>query len=303
MSLDQAEFRAAAIAHVRKLEARYGALRWDLIHEGFEYRGRRYHLANRPRGIFAPSGLTTGALSIKTSVPRAGRARRYDDEIASEEPFFSYAYQGTDPLAHDNVALRNCLLGGLPVIYFYGVAESVYRPIVCRVIGEDQGARVFHVAPASLAAAGGVAELGEAARPPIERRYAIAEVRRRLHQDKFRSAVLGAYRARCAICRLGHDELIDAAHIVPDAERLGEAKVPNGLAMCKLHHAAFDGRLLGITPDRVVRLRRDLLEEVDGPMLEHGLRGFDGTTLVVPASRADWPDPELLEERWRLFAA
>ena len=43
------------------------------------------------------------------------------------------------------------------------------------------------------------------------------------------------------------------------------------MSLCRLHHEAFDRLLLGVHPDRVVHVRRDVLEEVDGPMLMHGL--------------------------------
>jgi putative restriction endonuclease len=102
---------------------------------------------------------------------------------------------------------------------------------------------------------------------------------------------------------LRHAPLLDAAHIIPYAEALGEARVSNGISLCKLHHAAFDCLLLGITPDLVVRLNRDLLTERDGPMLEHGLRAFEGERVVVPREPADQPDRDLLALRWKRFAA
>jgi hypothetical protein len=58
--------------------------------------------------------------------------------------------------------------------------------------------------------------------------------------------VLRAYRDCCAVCRLRHEELLDAAHILPDGHPRGEPVVRNGLALCKLHHAAFDRHILGI---------------------------------------------------------
>jgi putative restriction endonuclease len=287
-----------------RARTRHGVLPWPLIREGFTFRREQVLVANQPRGIFWPAQLKTGALSVKTSVPRAGRLRRYDDEIGADAPYFRYAYQGDDASNRDNTALRACLRSGLRVIYFYGVAESVYRPFICEVIDEDPAAKVFHVAPVGVESIPMAAERGATSiATTIERRYSIGEVRRRLHQDKFRGAVLGAYERRCAICRLRHVQLLDAAHIIADAERLGEAKVPNGLSLCKLHHAAFDTQLLGVTPDRVVVLRSDLLVERDGPMLEHGLRAFHRQPLVLPRARDDWPDGALLEERWKRFAA
>ena len=88
-----------------------------------------------------------------------------------------------------------------------------------------------------------------------------------------RATVLHAYDTRCAVCALRHVELLDAAHIVSDREEAGIAAVRNGLALCKIHHAAFDSSVLGIRPDLVVEIRSDVLNEIDGPMLEHGLKG------------------------------
>lgn len=108
------------------------------------------------------------------------------------------------------------------------------------------------------------------------RRYIVRTTRQRLHQPVFRATVLRAYQTRCAVCALGHASLLDAAHIVPDHEYGGIAAVRNGLALCKIHHAAFDNFVLGIRPDLVVEIRADLLVEIDGPMLEHGLKGRHG---------------------------
>src|SRR2546425_12705995 len=42
------------------------------------------------------------------------------------------------------------------------------------------------------------------------RQYVTAVVRQRLHQRGFRQRVLRAYQQCCAICRLRHDELLEA---------------------------------------------------------------------------------------------
>jgi putative restriction endonuclease len=63
--------------------------------------------------------------------------------------------------------------------------------------------------------------------------------KRGLHQASFRDAVLSAYGGRCAISRLPEPRLLDAAHIVMDAdEQLGQPIVSNGLPLSKIHHAA-----------------------------------------------------------------
>ena len=62
--------------------------------------------------------------------------------------------------------------------------------------------------------------------------------------------MIRAYRGRCSLSGLPEKRLLDAAHIVPDAnEQLGELVVPNGLPLSKIHHSAFDAYLIGIYPD------------------------------------------------------
>jgi len=121
------------------------------------------------------------------------------------------------------------------------------------------------------------------------------------HQKGLRQRVLLAYRQCCAICRLRHEELLDAAHILPDGHPLGEPTVPNGLALCKLHHAAFDSDIVGVTPDLTVDVRLDVLQEIDGPMLQHGLQGFQGTRILVPRAEHFKPNRDFLAERYARF--
>jgi hypothetical protein len=88
--------------------------------------------------------------------------------------------------------------------------------------------------------------------------------------------VLTAYQESCSICSLRHVQLLDAAPIIPDGEERGNAVVTNGLSLCKIHHAAFDTNILGIRPDYSIEIRDDILLEVDGPMLKHGLQAHHG---------------------------
>jgi len=125
--------------------------------------------------------------------------------------------------------------------------------------------------------------------------------KQRMLQQEFRQRVLRAYREQCAICRLRHEELLDAAHILPDGHPRGEPVVPNGLALCKLHHAAFDRHVLGVRPDLTVELRPDVLREPDGPMLKYGLQGFQDARLLLPRDPALRPNLEFVEERYGMF--
>ncbi|STZ62557.1 HNH endonuclease [Mycolicibacterium tokaiense] len=136
------------------------------------------------------------------------------------------------------------------------------------------------------------------------KRYLLAETKRRLHQPLFASRVMLAYEVRCAVCALKHRELLDAAHILPDSEPLGLPVVPNGLALCKIHHAAYDQNILGIRPDLTIEIHHRLLDEIDGPMLRHGLQHHHEQPLMhIPKRRADRPDPERLAVRFARFSA
>ena len=113
--------------------------------------------------------------------------------------------------------------------------------------------------------------------------------------------MIRAYRAACAICHLRHEELLDAAHILPDLHPLSEPLVSSGLSLCKLHHAAFDRSIIGIRPDLRIEVSLAVLEEIDGPMLQHGLQGFHHMTLKVPSQKSERPNPDLLAERYEAF--
>ena len=123
----------------------------------------------------------------------------------------------------------------------------------------------------------------------------------RLHQRPFRAAVLRAYKTACAVCSFRHSDLLDAAHIQEDSAG-GRPVVTNGMTLCKMHHAAYDRQILGITPDYEVRINEEVLREVDGPMLRHGIQEFHERTLMVfPDRRSDRPDRSLLDQRYQTF--
>lgn len=136
----------------------------------------------------------------------------------------------------------------------------------------------------------------------ITRRYNSRLVLTRHHQPLFRTAVLHAYERRCAVCRLPFVELLDAAHIRADSDD-GAAKVSNGMALCKIHHGAFDANLIGISPDYVVHVKESVLDTFDGPTLQHSIKEMHGEHLrQLPRSKVEWPDRNLLAERFESFA-
>ena len=135
----------------------------------------------------------------------------------------------------------------------------------------------------------------------IRRRYITSVSRTRLHQGIFRERVLKAYRHQCTLCRLKHVPLLEAAHIMPDSDARGEPRVTNGLSLCKIHHAAYDQHIIGISTDYKAVVREDILEEVDGPMLKYGIQQMNGLKLQLPRAEEHKPDREFLSERFDAF--
>jgi putative restriction endonuclease len=269
-----------------------------LLEQGFEFQGQRIPLV-APQGIFKPQMLDL-PLSI-TTAPKGP----YDDYFGKNN-FLIYRYRGTDPIHRDNVGLRRVFELKRPLVYLHGIEPGKYLatyPVY--IIGDDPSSLTFKVAVddavptfeyAKTRVSRQIAEVSDA-----RHAYLTATVKVRLFQRAFREKVLDAYRSQCAFCRLKHRELLDAAHIIPDNVSESKMTIDNGISLCKLHHAAYDSFILGVTPDYIIRVREDVLEEEDGPVLQHGLKGLHNTKLILPSLKNHYPSREALEWRYSRF--
>jgi putative restriction endonuclease len=299
-----AVIRQAAFDHVRFLQSRDLVLSHGDIRRGFMFEGQRWPLWNPQRGIFKPREMPF-LLSIRTVFPRKGGRVWYDDQrqvhqqIYAGEDELDYAFMGTDPSAADNVWLREAAERQIPLIYFLGVSPGRYQAIVPTfVVDWDSHRLTARIAFGELAGATATATAPDA----VERRYALRLVKQRLHQASFRDSVLAAYEHRCAISNLPDDHLLDAAHIMADAhELLGQPVVSNGIALSKIHHAAFDNHLIGVDPDGRVHVSERLLMLHDGPLLEQSLKAVAGALIRLPRSQQHYPDRDRLAARFEQF--
>jgi putative restriction endonuclease len=261
---------------------------------GFSYRGQRVPFLNRQKGIYrAAIQRGPAALAIQTSAKSP-----YGDQLTPEG--LVYAYRAGSIDQPDNRALRAAYQLQVPLFYYFATRpgrHEVFYP--CFVSADDPSARAVEISFGKMA---GPFDEQEAIAPDgaIERRYALREVRTRMHQGRFRGVVLPAYSDSCAVCRLKEVKLLDAAHIVGDLEEGGDPVVANGLSLCSIHHRAFDEDLVGVTPDYLVRVSPRLLDDDDGPMLEL-LKGFHGQALHVPRKATLRPDRQRLSERYDRF--
>jgi len=116
-----------------------------------------------------------------------------------------------------------------------------------------------------------------------QRTETVGSARVRLVQGFFRAAVLAAYDAQCAICRLGLPELLVASHIIPwskDARR--RADPTNGLALCVLHDKAFDIGLISLDDSHRVLLSPRAKLESTSRLHIVGLHEAEGTPVAKP---------------------
>jgi putative restriction endonuclease len=298
------EIRAAAFAWLEdQTKLNGGAFeRNDLINK-FYYHGQNITLIGAS-GIWFPKGFTI-PISITTT-----STGPYDDGFTSEG-LLEYRYRGTNPDHRDNIGLTKAFEQRTPLIYFHSIKPGKYVAVWPLFIVSND--------PINLKIKAAINPALNYLQPEIQpvnsaafniresdigvRRYITAVTKQRLHQTAFREFVLDAYSRQCTMCKLQHVELLDAAHIIPDSEKDGVPIVQNGLSLCKIHHAAYDNNIIGITPDFTIKVRENVLSEIDGPMLKYGLQSMEGKTLILPARKTDYPDRDRLARRYELFVA
>jgi putative restriction endonuclease len=246
---------------------------------------------------------------LVTTPPKVGRPAPYEDTFDEATGRFTYRFrdpQGPSIAAaraaeSDNRTLIAAHDLAVPLIYFRGIASGQYAALApvfvtsvdrsARLVESEAGLPTVDMTPAGLVSDEDV------------RAYATREGLFLLHQHRFRAAVLRAYATRCAVCRLREAAVLQAAHIIDDADPRGAATVVNGIALCAIHHLAYDRNLLGIDPGGMVHIASRLLKEIDGPMLRNGLQGFHGAAILQPRQADERPDPRRLELRFAQFSA
>jgi putative restriction endonuclease len=271
---------------------------WNELTEGVVINGERITLAGAT-GIWIPHGFDM-PISLRT-----GADASYFDTIG-DDGILTYAYRGNDPDHRENRGLKAAMQTRTPMVYFSAIRAGLYQAAWPITIFQDDPSRLCVRAAIDPAYSSfrQDAPLDSPIETPLDvRRYITVQAKRRLHQGAFRELVLEAYSRRCAICRLQHQELLDAAHILADSEVAGLPIITNGLSLCKIHHAAFDQNILGVSPDYRIHIREDILREHDGPMLKHGLQELDGGQISLPRRPSERPDPERLSIRFTSFQA
>jgi putative restriction endonuclease len=286
LPVDELAVRHAAMSYVADCAQRGGGVVTRHQLAAFAYRGDSMPLLDRGRGIRNPRQLQA-TLSI-LSTPGS----RYNDGVSGNR--LRYAFRADVRGRADNTKLLRAAELRVPVILFEQVATGVFSPVFPVYVVDDDPADDY-VEVDTAPAAEATLETGDL------RRYASHTVQQRLHQRAFRAAVTRAYGGACAVCELAHPGVLVAAHIDEDSAG-GQPLVSNGIAMCTLHHAAFDNNLIGIRPDYVIEVRRSILDSTsDNAMLRAAFREIHGAPLHLPRRVNDRPDAFLLAARYERF--
>nr|WP_111932302.1 HNH endonuclease [Paraburkholderia bryophila] len=134
------------------------------------------------------------------------------------------------------------------------------------------------------------------------RQMVIRRIARRYRAANFSRKVLEAYGHRCAFCRVQLG-LLDAAHIVPVSASGSTDEVTNGVALCKLHHFAYDSNLVAFDRRYRIRVSESRVGELAEAELDGGIRGFRDAlapTLVLPANVRYHPNPAYVQTALRV---
>lgn len=138
--------------------------------------------------------------------------------------------------------------------------------------------------------------------PPVGPTEATASVKLRRGQEYFRDAVLNNFGGRCGVTGLPVRELLVASHILPwgthPAERLN---VRNGLALSRLHDAAFDRGLIAFDDTLRLVLSPRLKAELSQRAVADNFGAYAGEPLQLPDDAALPELAFLSEHRAKIF--
>lgn len=113
---------------------------------------------------------------------------------------------------------------------------------------------------------------------------------------RFREIVLRAYHSRCAIC--GYDLRLDGSLVGLEAAHIrwkqygGPCEVNNGLALCSLHHSAFDMGAIGIDGHMTIRISGGVNRS---PVIDQLFWQRDGQKIYLPNDKLFWPAEHFVE--------
>jgi putative restriction endonuclease len=126
---------------------------------------------------------------------------------------------------------------------------------------------------------------------PATRQWAVASTRRALRALDFSDRIMTAYSNRCAMCGV-QLRLLDGAHILPVADPESTDETANGIALCALHHRAYDRGIVTFDVENTVHVSDPRIGELKEAGLHGGLDEFQKGLLkeiYLPTKREERP--------------
>ena len=130
------------------------------------------------------------------------------------------------------------------------------------------------------------------------RRYAVLATKRALRESGFRHRVLVAYGHSCAMCGV-QLRLLDAAHILPAAHADSTDGTDNGVALCALHHRAYDGELVTFDAAFRTHVNDAMAQALQAEHRDGGMPAFRRAlrpNLALPPNRRDRPARRFIDK-------
>lgn len=237
-SWDDAEFQATreAIAATGSAPERWSTgSRWKGIEPGD--RIYLFHIGSQNRGLVG-SGLATSEIEP---------GPHWDEQRTDEAPYVDITWDALldpqDVLHWDEIKAND---SAFPSQFMSGgVKLDGKRTDALESLWQE------HVDNITLG------ESGPSPAPGVPISYTYGRAKRRNHQRRFRALLFRHYAAECWVCGFDQVEILEAAHIVPDAKG-GLATIDNGRLMCPNHHRAHDAKLFHLNEDYSPEWREDV---------------------------------------------
>ena len=186
--------REALFSQVFKLSDEFGGSLTRAQLGALNFGGTKVRVIDSQGGIWNPGASwpfevpLEATLSINTTL-----AEKYQDaEI--ESGLWRYDYQ-SGGIGGKNNKLRKAMDLQLPLLWFVQQDDTRYVPYKVWIIQDFPELGYCHIAPDLSLAAVLNSEPGQYIE--VEKRYAVREVKQRLHQPAFRAKVINAYETTC----------------------------------------------------------------------------------------------------------
>lgn len=128
---------------------------------------------------------------------------------------------------------------------------------------------------------------------PEEGRERFTIVKTRVNQNFFRNAILASYNNNCCITGISNTDLLVASHIVPwSVDKKNRVNPANGLCLNSLHDQAFDKGLITVTPEYLIKVSRNILDDKNEETTKFFLQ-YENSKIILP--QKFYPDGKFLD--------